>query len=58
MSLSKPKRWRISPAFTAMYSNVYDRLPDNLRRLETANCIEEVCEFFYISGTVDSWKIA
>ena len=46
------------PAFTAMYSNVYDRLPDNLRSLETANCIEEVCEFFYISGTVDSWKIA
>ena len=46
------------PAFTAMYSNVYDRLPDNLRSLETANCIEEVCKFFYISGTVDSWKIA
>lgn len=46
------------PAFPAMYSNVYDSLPDSLKDLETANCIEEVCEFFYISGAVDSWKIA
>ena len=46
------------PAFPAMYSNVYDSLPDSLRSLESANCIEKVCEFFYISGTVDSWKIA
>ena len=35
------------PAFPTMYANVYDKLPDNLKSLESANCIEEVCEFYY-----------
>lgn len=44
------------PAFPAMYSAVVDSLPDNLKRMESANCIEEVCEYFYLSlrfGAVD-----
>ena len=38
------------PAFPAMYANVYDSLPDSLKILQTANCIEEICKFFYKSG--------
>lgn len=34
-------------AFPTMYANVYDKLPDNLKSLDSANCIEEVCEFYY-----------
>ena len=45
------------PAFPAMYSAVYDSLPDNLKSMESANCIEEVCEYFYISGAVDKWRL-
>ena len=45
------------PAFPAMYSAVYDSLPDNLKSMESANCIEEVCKYFYISGAVDKWRV-
>ena len=45
------------PAFPAMYSAVYDSLPDSLRDMESANCIEEVCKHFYISGEVDKWRV-
>ena len=45
------------PAFPAMYSAVYDNLPDNIKSIESANCIEEVCEYFYSSGAVDKWRV-
>ena len=35
------------PAFPTMYANIYETLPDNLKYLESANCIEEVCEHYY-----------
>jgi hypothetical protein len=45
------------PAFPAMYSTVYDSLPDNLKSMESANCIEEVCEYLYISGAFCRWSV-
>ena len=41
-------------SFPTMYANVYDKLPDNLKSLESANCIEEVCEFYYTSEAGDN----
>ena len=51
--------WMFSEAngvssFPTMYANVYDKLPDNLKNLESANCIENVCEFYYTSEAGDS----
>jgi hypothetical protein len=45
------------PAFPAMYSTVYDSLPDNLKSMESANCIEEVCEYLYLSGAFCGWSV-
>ena len=42
------------PSFPTMYANVYDKLPDSLKSLESANCIEEVCEFYYTSEAADN----
>ena len=35
------------PAFPTMYASVYEALPNKLRYMEGANCIEGVCEHYY-----------
>ena len=35
------------PSFPTMYANIYGTLPDNLKYMEGANCIEGVCEHYY-----------
>lgn len=41
-------------AFPTMYANVYSKLPDELKIMGSANCIEEVCEFYYNTEAADS----
>lgn len=38
-----------APAFASMYANMYDNLPDNVKILENACSIEEVCEYYYMT---------
>ena len=38
-----------APAFANMYANMYDSLPDNVKTLEHACNIEEVCEHYYMT---------
>ena len=35
------------PEFPTMYANIYETLPDNLKYMTEANCIEEICEHYY-----------
>ena len=36
-------------SFSSMYANMYDNLPDNVKILEHACNIEEVCEYYYMT---------
>ena len=38
-----------APSFAGMYANMYNNLPDNIKILEHAGNIEEVCEYYYMT---------
>ena len=43
-----------APAFASMYANMFDSLPDNIKILEHACSIEEVCKHFYMTIPEDN----
>ena len=40
------------PSFPSMYANIYDSLPDDLKNLESAETVENVCAYYYTKGVL------